>query len=550
MWQHVESLHCLKFREMERNCAIGEFLDDPCGITEPSADLYTPDEKEQQLIHFRIQLREAKDVCKKHKNQFLTKYANHQRSCCDPFSKHTKKKVVKSLQEITISNANDFKELNLVPGKKWCPTCRKHASCIEEILNKPGPSHETQEMLSEESTEEEELWLQMGSELGSVNESLQSIGESPGQAKRWRKRKRYPGEKLEKITDAFRKKLRMTPKQTEDEDFETKARDFEEMIGQLKDKFSTSDSRSEKLQVLTVLPKSWQIQKIEREFKITNYMARSAKKLVNEKGVLSTPNPKLGKKISEEIVEKVRMFYESDDISRCMPGKKDSVSMIINGKKDRVQKRLILCNLKEAYLKFKDESNLKLGFSKFASLRPKNVYLPGGSRTHSVCVCTIHQNVKLMLEGSNISNATAFQKLGGEDFNGRIEYNHLLSILACNPGTPRCYLGECDTCGKTGHLKQMLLDIFEENDVEEVTYKSWVMVDRTSLETITKSTADFVEHFAERLKELQRHDFIAKMQSAYMKQIKDGAMENEVIIVGDFAEKYSFVLQDAAQGFH
>ena len=95
MWQYVESLHCFKFREMERHCAIGEFLDDPCGITEPSADLYTPDKKEQQLIHFRIQLCEAKDVCKKHKNQFLTKYANHQRSCCDPFSKHTKKKVVK-----------------------------------------------------------------------------------------------------------------------------------------------------------------------------------------------------------------------------------------------------------------------------------------------------------------------------------------------------------------------------------------------------------------------------------------------------------------------
>ncbi len=48
------------------------------------------------------------------------------------------------------------------------------------------------------------------------------------------------------------------------------------------------------------------------------------------------------------------------------------------------------------------------------------------------------------------------------------------------------------------------------------------MVDRTSLETITKSTADFVETFTEILKELQRHDFIAKMQSAYMKQIKGG----------------------------
>ena len=49
----------------------------------------------------------------------------------------------------------------------------------------------------------------------------------------------------------------------------------------------------------------------------------------------------------------------------------------------------------------------------------------------------------------------------------------------------------------------MLLDIFEENDVEEVPYKSWVIFDRTSFKTITKSTADFVETFAGRLKELQ-----------------------------------------------
>ncbi len=96
----------------------------------------------------------------------------------------------------------------------------------------------------------------------------------------------------------------------------------------------------------------------------------------------------------------------------------------------------------------------------------------------------------------------------------------------------------------------MLLDIFEENDVEEVPYKSWVMVDRISLKTITKSTADFVETFAERLKDLQRHDFIAKMQTAYMKQIKEGAMENKVILVADFAENYRSVLQDAAHGFH
>ena len=38
-----------------------------------------------------------------------------------------------------------------------------------------------------------------------------------------------------------------------------------------------------------------------------------------------------------------------------------------------------------------------LVFSKFAEFRPKECVLPGSSGTHSVCVCTKHQNVKLMI---------------------------------------------------------------------------------------------------------------------------------------------------------
>ena len=40
---------------------------------------------------------------------------------------------------------------------------------------------------------------------------------------------------------------------------------------------------------------------------------------------------------------------------------------------------------------------MKIGLSKFAELRPKECVLAGASGTHNVCVCTIHQNVKLML---------------------------------------------------------------------------------------------------------------------------------------------------------
>ena len=65
-----------------------------------------------------------------------------------------------------------------------------------------------------------------------------------------------------------------------------------------------------------------------------------------------------------------------------------------------VQKRLVLCNLKELYRLLNDKfPNVAKGFSKFADLRPKHCDLAGASETYSVHVCTIHQNVKLMMVG-------------------------------------------------------------------------------------------------------------------------------------------------------
>ena len=56
-------------------------------------------------------------------------------------------------------------------------------------------------------------------------------------------------------------------------------------------------------------------------------MARYAKRLVAEKGVLSCPNPKHGKCLLQGTEELINSFYLSDDVSRMMPGRKDYVSV-------------------------------------------------------------------------------------------------------------------------------------------------------------------------------------------------------------------------------
>lgn len=115
-------------------------------------------------------------------------------------------------------------------------------------------------------------------------------------------------------------------------------------------------------------------------------MASGAKKLVEKKGVLSSPNSKAGKTLSQATLELVKSFYHYDDVSRVMPGKKDfASSRNDDGEKVHLQKRLVLCNLKEAYHHFKElHPNVKVEFLKFTQLQPKECVLAGTTGTHSV----------------------------------------------------------------------------------------------------------------------------------------------------------------------
>ncbi len=111
-------------------------------------------------------------------------------------------------------------------------------------------------------------------------------------------------------------------------------------------------------------------------------------------------------------------------------------------------------------------------------------------------------------------------------------------------------MGLCDGCSSTEDFREMLIEVFNENMIDEIQYKQWLSTDRSTLETVSKSADEFLDAFCEKLEALRRHDFIAKQQSAYCHERKESLAEGEVLVIGDFAENYSFVLQDAAQGFH
>lgn len=170
----------------------------------------------------------------------------------------------------------------------------------------------------------------------------------------------------------------------------------DEIIIQLREKFHQTTNRNMKVKILSVLPKEWSIRKVQSLFgeDVSKHMVTQTKELVRKNGILCDTMKKIGSKLLDEsTLQKVRDFYYSDGISRACPGMRDYVNKYSEcGVVEKVQKRLILMNLREAFELFKSENiNDKIGFSKFASLRPPEYILAGSAHgVHTTCVCTAH----------------------------------------------------------------------------------------------------------------------------------------------------------------
>lgn len=84
----------------------------------------------------------------------------------------------------------------------------------------------------------------------------------------------------------------------------------------------------------------------------------------------------------------------------------------------------------------------------------------------------------------------------------------------------------------------------------KMSFKEWTTNDRAEIITRFVTLEDFIDLVVERIDKLTPHSFIAKEQSRYLNILKEELPENEVVVLGDFAENYQFMIQDEVQGFH
>ena len=103
------------------------------------------------------------------------------------------------------------------------------------------------------------------------------------------------------------------------------------------------------------------------------------------------------------------------------------------------KKRLLLCNIDKLYsLYCQSYPDKKIGKSfcldkigNFYSLRPKQCITVSAYGAHNVCVCTIHQNAKLIVEGLLHALTSQLEQKTYKDF---------IRMMVCDDANKDCRL--------------------------------------------------------------------------------------------------------------
>lgn len=83
---------------------------------------------------------------------------------------------------------------------------------------------------------------------------------------------------------------------------------------------SGASTRQQKIMILTTIPVEWSIRETSRTFILSRRIVSSAKMLKEDKDYCAQPDKKKGQAMSLDLIDKVKEFYLSDDVSRVMPG--------------------------------------------------------------------------------------------------------------------------------------------------------------------------------------------------------------------------------------
>jgi hypothetical protein len=108
----------------------------------------------------------------------------------------------------------------------------------------------------------------------------------------------------------------------------------------------------------------------------------------------------------------------------------------------------------------------------------------------------------------------------------------------------------CPSCPGADSLEKFLEESIDDETEDVITFKKWAQTDGTKLETIQLSRDDFIDSLVVAVGNLTAHHYVARNQSARFVKCKEEIDNETCVLVSDFSENFSFIIQDSIQGYY
>lgn len=216
-------------------------------------------------------------------------------------------------------------------------------------------------------------------------------------------------------------------------------------------------------------------------------------------------------------------------------------------KKRKWPKKFLLYSLKELYYNWAEDniSNFERipGFSFFAGLRPDDCVLAGGPGTHTVCLCSEHQNFKLKARSISLT----------------LDHRVLLDSCVCSFDDEDCMLGNCSDCPGEVGVREYLETHKLIKETGSIIYNTWEPINisksgddvhggtRVTLLKKIEDVATFYKGFFSDIVKLKKHHYISETQKYCFIYLRDNLDYGEGLMNMDFSENFTFIAQDSVQ---
>ncbi|CAF5166744.1 unnamed protein product [Rotaria magnacalcarata] len=215
--------------------------------------------------------------------------------------------------------------------------------------------------------------------------------------------------------------------------------------------------------------------------------------------------------LSIELKKLAIQFYQRDDITYQLPGKRDYVTVTDdNGESMTLQKRILLYNIRETYQLFVDEysnKNVDLSSTSFNELRPVNILINSYMPHHS-CLCIYHENLNLLIK-------LLSKHISCDSLNSLKEFT---SMLVCDEQEEKCMFSCCHLCSHNFDNNIMKNVI---NPTKRIQWFQWVLQDgKTKKIQFDDTINQCLLTLKGKIEPFLNHVFIKRQQAAFFEKMK------------------------------